>query len=367
MPQQENFWNPYRLIPVRDGIDRKKPLTHEKFQGVSGVMQCSLENLTPLFVSRGNIGDPRQFMTRDNKPVIPGSSLKGVFRSLAETIGGGCCVTDSGQGECHQNFKACERAHQLCVACRIFGMMERRGNARVHQGKVGIGDAMMENETPEYKRYEVLLSGPQIRHRSFYFTPQTGKFDRKARKLYFHQPKANERFPMVPQNLKSHAWQVNGLTAGHRFAFEVTFSGLRNEELGLLLYVIALEPAVNVVIEAEENNSLKLKGPLRHKIGNAKPFGMGSCAITITQLTYSGKPADRFASLTDSSAVVLNGVQLSDEIKKRTVLYANDRSATMQQLRKMMVWDESDDRTFRYPDYHWFKNPANTERQLKRI
>jgi len=366
MPQQENFWNPYRLIPVRDGVERKNPLTHERFQGMSGILRCSLENLTPLFVSRGNVGNPRQFMTRDNKPVIPGSSLKGMFRSLAEIVGGGCCVTDSGQGECHQNCKACNQADQLCVACRMFGMMERRGNARVHLGKVGIGDAVMENETPEFKRYEVLLSGPQLRHQSFYITPQTDRFDRKARKLYFHQPNANERFPVVPQNLKSHAWQVNGLTAGHRFAFDVTFSGLRNEEVELLLYVVALEPAVKVKIETDDA-SFQLQGPLRHKIGNAKPLGMGSCAIAVTQLIYDGAPANRFGSLTDSSAVVLNGARLSEEIKKRTAYYASDGSVTMQQIRKMMVWDESDDRTFRYPDYYWFKNPANPKRQLKRI
>jgi hypothetical protein len=36
-------------------------------------------------------------------------------------------------------------------------------------------------------------------------------------------------------------------------------------------------------------------------------------------------------------------------------------------LRKMMVWDESDSRHFRYPTYHEFKSPNMLETALKRI
>jgi hypothetical protein len=62
-----------------------------------------------------------------------------------------------------------------------------------------------------------------------------------------------------------------------------------------------------------------------------------------------------------------NGEDLSTEISRRTQKYkqGEDDTETMQFVRKMMVWDEKDTRTFRYPEYSWFqadkKKDAATE------
>ena len=363
MPQNEEFWNPYRMIPVKDVTDRRPPLTDEKFKGRSGMISCSLSNLTPLFIG-GSRFFRENFLTRNGKLVIPGSSLKGMLRSLAEIVGGGCAVTDS-RGMYNKTYKACDRAHQLCIACRMFGMMERGRNARVHRGNISIGDALLRgDDKPEMKTFQVLLANCGTRHEPFYRTPGTGRLDGKSRKFYFHQPLRTDSVPVVPDNLRSRAWNIRALPPGHCFEFEVQFSNLRQAELGLLLYVLALEGNVQARIGDSQQT---LKGPLRHKIGNAKPLGLGSCHIAIERIAYFADPGVRFTSLRNTGDDVYEGKRLEGEIRGQTQSHAQDRSETMTQLRKMMVWDESDKRNFRYPDYPWFKSPANSQKPLKQI
>lgn len=362
MPQDEEFWNPYRMIPVREQIVRKSPLTDEKFKGKSGVISCSLENLTPLFVGKSRYNS-QQFLTRNGKCVIPGSSLKGMLRSLAETVGGGCFVTDP-KGQYGKEYKACSKVQTLCIACRMFGMMERGKGAKVHKGNVSISDALLQEEKPETKLFEILLANCGTRHEPFYRTPDTGKIDGKSRKLYFHQPKRTDTVPSIPENLKSRAERIAALLPGHHFGFKVHFSNLSKEELELLIYVLALEEDVGVEIGKEK---LILHGPLRHKIGYAKPLGMGSCHININRLIYYAPASVRFASLKDTEDTVYEGGSLKEESIKLTRNIISDTSLTMKQFRKMMVWDENDQREFRYPDYNWFQNTANSQKVLKTI
>lgn len=364
MPQDEKFWNPYRLVPMKGDVQRKPPITDEKFQCKSGLISCSLENLTPLFIGKNRLNE-QQFLTRKcfqgDRLVIPGSSLKGMFRSLGELIGGGCLITGK---ENKDACSPCSNANSLCITCRMFGMMERGRNARVHRGNLGISDGLLQEQRARTETFQVLLSNCGVRHEPFYRSPHTGILDGKSRKIYFHQPRRAASVPNVPDNLKPRAWKINGLLPNHHFDFEVQFSNLSEKELSLLIYVLVLEEDVNVTVEG---NGLTLRGPLRHKIGSAKPLGMGSCHITINKLTYLSDPKERYASLQRTGAQHYEDVALRGEINRQIEMHVNDRSPTMEGLRKMMVWDESDPRDFRYPDYYWFKDPKNSQKELKRL
>jgi CRISPR/Cas system CSM-associated protein Csm3 (group 7 of RAMP superfamily) len=368
MPQDEPFWNPYRLIPIRSEIVREKPVTDEKFRGISGFICCTLENLTPLFIG-GKRSDKQEFLTSQGKRIIPGSSLKGMLRSLAEVVGGGCFITQrhrNNGARYDRTYDACKRIDSLCLACRMFGMMERGTKARVHRGKISIGDGVMENEKPKAKKFDIYLSNSGTRHVPFYLSPDSGQLDGKARKFYFHQPARKDSVPAIPANIRERQ-QITGIPAlkpGHTFSFTLQFSNLVQEELELLVYCLALEPYVEVTIQAVE---LRLKGPLRHKIGYAKPLGLGSCHISITRFTYLDDPKMRFASLRQKGETILQGEALEKEIAQLTQKMTNDRSPTMQHLRKMLVWDESDPRVFRYPDYNWFKDTHNSQKELKKL
>ena len=362
MPEGESFWNPYRMVPVRPKIERKPPITDEKFQGRNGFISCELTNLTPIFIG-GNRLAGHLFLTREDKPVIPGSSLKGMFRSLAELVGGGCNALDS-KNNYSKTHQACENSRDLCIACRMFGMMERRGNARVHKGKVSVGDAICRDERPEKKTFQILLSSCGTRHAVFYENPSSGKFDGAARKLYFHQPLRTDSVRNVAENIRHRTWPVEALLPGCRFDFDIQFSNLEDDELALLLYVVSLEEQRTVEVGNERK---KLTGPMRHKIGNAKPLGFGSCRIRIEKLVLQPEPKARFSTLGGRENTVFEGEHLLAEISGMTEKYVRDESETMTHLRKMMVWDETDDRDFHYPDYDWFQKTENKRKKLKNL
>lgn len=379
MPQDELFWNPYRLVPIRSRCNRSKPRSNEKLSGHSGIIKCELENLTSLFIGAGTgsknnmTTSIKQPLLRDGKRVIPGTSLKGMFRALAELVGGGCFVVNDRHSRVPHVFNTCNKQNNLCITCRMFGMMERGRNAKVHIGQVSFGDAIVREERINTKDLDIYLDGQGTRHKPFYENPQSGSYDGACRKLYFHQPSHKTTTPPLNEYVRARAWTVPALLPGHHFDFEVQFQNLTDDELALLLYVINLEEHVEVTIPLEDHErderggDLHLSGPMRHKIGNAKPLGLGSCHIKITKLTYLAGPETRYTTLASGRDKILEGTALSDEIAGKIAPYVSDTSITMQSLRKMMVWDESDPRDFEYPDYGWFNTPPNKSKRLKKI
>lgn len=364
MPQGESFWNPYRLIPVREEIKRCAPWTDERFRGISGIIQCTIENLTPLFIGWRPSGSNHPPLLRNGQRVIPGSSLKGMLRTLAEIVGGGCFVVKDNSSRIPENLKTCERVNQLCIACRMFGAMERGSKSRVHKGKVSIGDALITETTLSHQSLMVLLTNNGVRHEPFYRSEQSGILDWKSRKLYFHQPKQKASTTNIPQNIQDRAWNIDALLPGHHFDVEIQFTSLTEQELVLLLYILHLEDNVEVQIGEEK---IKLQGPMRHKIGNAKPAGMGSCHIQINRLTYLAPPDRRFTSMTLAKNQEFENEALKNEILQKTSTFRVDNSPTMQALRKMMVWDENDPRDFHNPDYLWFKGGDHNGTILKSL
>lgn len=370
MPQGEEFWNPYRLIPAREKVERSAPWTDERFRGQSGIIACTIENLTPLFIGAQASGAHHPPILRENRHrVIPGSSLKGMLRSLTEIVGGGCFVVSNDRHKAKvpvspvpEQMKACSKVNQLCIACRMFGAMERGSKARVHKGKVSIGDAVIREDNVRVKLLQVLLANNGVRHEPFYRSPITGKLDGQSRKIYFHQPRRSESTPAIPHNIRDRAWNIEALLPGHHFTFDIQFNNLSDQELSLLLYILALEDQVEVCFG---DDNIRLSGPMRHKIGNAKPLGLGSCHIQMNRLTFFAPPAERFTSMKGITDRVLENNALKNEIQQRIHKYISDQSPTMQALRKMMVWDEKDPRDFRYPDYHWFKDPLKSGTPLK--
>jgi len=307
MPKEELFWNPYRLIPVEKVSNRKEPITDEKFQEISGIIKCSLENLTPL-LSVKTRNNERYFLTKNGKPVIPGTSLKGMFRSLAEIVGNGCYCVDT--NDAPDEYKRCNNINKLCASCRMFGMMEKGQNAKVHKGNVSIsdGDLVEKKDTVDLI---ILLSNCGTRHEPFYRSQNTGKLDWKSRKLYFHQPKRKTDVLLLSDYLRKRANPIEALLPGHVFTFYIQFTNLRADELDLLMYVVALED--NVEVELLAAGIDKLHGPLRHKIGHGKPLGLGSCKITIDEISYIDNSSNRFKSITKKE----NHVLTKEKLKRR--------------------------------------------------
>src|ERR1700752_3785470 len=115
MYRDEPAPKPYQLIPFAAGQPkREKPAGHDRAleQRLTGWLDIELETLTPLHVASGitdfvkgggreqlallqvsigrfHVSDPDKIVSR---AVLPGSSIKGAVRSLAEALSPSCLL-----------------------------------------------------------------------------------------------------------------------------------------------------------------------------------------------------------------------------------------------------------------------------------
>jgi hypothetical protein len=84
--------NPYDFVPLGPAADRMAIATQEKFAGHSGTLTCRLQTLTHFFIAGNQERQARnqhqelRLLREGNAPIIPGSSLKGAIRHLAEAL-----------------------------------------------------------------------------------------------------------------------------------------------------------------------------------------------------------------------------------------------------------------------------------------
>ncbi|OZM56245.1 TIGR03986 family CRISPR-associated RAMP protein [Lottiidibacillus patelloidae] len=96
--QMDKFYNPYNFVrwsePANDGTEfvRKSPENHWSNEGISGVVKVNVTTESPLFVSgnkvktHANGHEEYEFHKKDGKYTIPGSSLRGMIRSVYEAV-----------------------------------------------------------------------------------------------------------------------------------------------------------------------------------------------------------------------------------------------------------------------------------------
>lgn len=322
------FVNPYNFVRTKE-CDPKtmcRPVTHEKFSGYSGTILCNLKTLTRTFIPYNqdyvqktlqlptvvNYTNRRneqkehtikyQICDSNENPLIPGSSLKGVIRSVAEAISNGCGFPHG---------KNCSDSQLLCICCILFGMTA--GVENKFLGKVSIQDATTEKPDALIKdeRGVILESvgSPKPEHTPFYEI----KGKKRGRKFYYHQNEgqAEENVRQIRSNNLLEALDRqypktvlrSWIKANVIFSFKVEFTNLTEEELGFFLYSLELE---DILQDGK-------KVGMYHKIGMAKPQGFGSCEIKITDLKLIDNSLLRYKNLGDGINNRIDKVQLFKE------------------------------------------------------
>ncbi len=339
--------NPYDFVPIDWHIppERHCPSPHDRFDGVSGKIEGTITAETPLFIFRSpkkNSGAEPFISNALNQHIIPGSSLKGLFRNLVETIGNGCFLVFDEDYEYDKErkkytvkygnkllskFKKCSTA-DLCIACRMFGTIQ--GSIL---GKISFNDAEEVNICDHRTVYTIALMEPKPRHQAFYLEPNRQHI--AGRKFYFHQPSG-----IQAENQKTKYNQyIKPIDKGSLFSFSVQFTNLEDAELQTLLYALVLEPE------------------MRHKIGYGKPAGLGSVRFEITKLKMIDY-ACRYRANQGITEYVGNELAsyLATELQP---FKDNTTSLTLNALRRIWRWDSDDTTTYRYPVQSWFSaNPA---------
>jgi CRISPR/Cas system CSM-associated protein Csm3 (group 7 of RAMP superfamily) len=344
--------NPYNFVRVNwpNGVQRQRVKWHDRYDGLSGRIEGTITALTPLFIpeSRHSLHQSRsrdpfkRFITnKAGQHIIPGSSLKGMIRSLVETIGLGCWWLFKGEhgDKLPEPFKQCRNTEHLCIACRMFGLINK---GTLLEGHVRFEDAIGESVIPYDPIYTIILSGPKPRHTAFYLDEQNRL---AGRKFYYHHTSIKTASHWLPEaNTPADKRQnqyIKPIGTNSVFTFSTHFENLAQDELNLLLYALVLEPT------------------MRHKIGQGKPAGLGSVEISLTQLEFIDY-RQRYTSPNRGITLYKEG-QLKQEIDTRVAGYVNNhQSNTLQDLRDIWRWPGRDD--LRYPNNDWFK--ANPTKRL---
>lgn len=171
---------PYEFIPLlapRKSIDYNEPSIREKCI-YSGRLMLKMTVMSPLHIGSGlqdyddNGNVVKKQMRRNGKIIIPGSSLKGAVRSVAEAVSYSCAVKVPNQILQSvlpaDNNKSCTSASELCMTCYIFGMMGKSGSCK---GRVRFGEFVLESGNLISEKIPALKS-------PFQNYPRPGKHDK---------------------------------------------------------------------------------------------------------------------------------------------------------------------------------------------
>ena len=337
--------NPYDFVPIdrNKPPERHRPSLHDTFNGISGKIEGTITAEAPVFIfhsPKRRQGAEPFIKNAQNQHIIPGSSLKGLFRNLVETIGNGCFLLFDGNYKRNDRdrerrlnyfrklpnkFKKCSPP-DLCIACRMFGTIQ---SSNLLLGKVSFTDALEVRICEHEAVHTVALMEPKPRHGSFYLNPDEWI---AGRKFYFHQPSGIQDVDRGNQ-------YIQPIDKGSQFAFSVQFTNLERVELQTFLYALDLEPE------------------MRHKLGYGKPAGLGSVRFDITRLTLIDY-ASRYT--TTQGTTVYADTELETYLSAQTQPFANNNTPTLNALRRIWRWDPNDTTVYHYPNRAWFDNNSNT-------
>lgn len=342
--------NPYDFVRVEWDTQpvKRRPMYWERFRGLAGRIEGRITAETPILIKASPKGtnDEGAFVRNtDDTEVIPGSALKGLIRSLVETVGNGCWLHFKGRyrkfPEQRRNpqqlhlfsylpeaFHPCREKSSLCIACRLFGFTA--GNRAVLAGAVSFNDAVCIVRKRTAAGYVPPLMPPKPRHAAWY-TPDGKRL--AGRKFYFHQA----RVQMTPYDHDGSGRKVQPLGRGTQFEFSADFSQVDERDWPFLLYALVLE----------DN--------MRHMFGYGKPVGLGSVRFELTRLEIVDF-ATRYRS--GGGATVYEGEELQRYVSDTIADIVNDReNVTLQDLRRIWAWPPAP-HAYGYPTRVWFnRNP----------
>jgi CRISPR/Cas system CSM-associated protein Csm3 (group 7 of RAMP superfamily) len=294
------------LLPVRPE-DRREIVPHNRIDchRLTGRLVLELEVITPLHIGSGSYrlidGQLVQaFLRRGETPVIPGSSLKGAVRSLAEAASRSCLPQPPGKN-CsrlqnafpHGSRTPCS-AKAACITCRLFGFVQGK---KGYRGRVVFGEftpcgeaklaveklPALEQPFRDYPRkpenrgcgnerlyycrfYEaVACNGPA-------HCPDCTKGEwlewQKSLKGQLPSPAFRGRKFYLQGNPRVGKQPCEVVVPGSRFRGEVTFQNLDREELALLCFALGLDDE------------------MRLGLGYGKPAYMGTVQVHLQEARW---------------------------------------------------------------------------------
>jgi len=266
---------PYELIPFpRKPPILQPPAGHDRYfiDHIHGTIKLTLTVKTAVHISTGivalgtDVGSASALIKTmmqgtERQLTIPGSSLKGVVRSMYETITNSTLAVVTGK---YRNMMPSERLpckdkRKLCPASLLFGALD-------WQGLVQFSDAKCQKAS-SVTGFMPSMYRPRPQEGRAYLD---GRGKAVGRKFYFHAAKA------VDGGQRGVPIQQAGTE--YTFTTQIQFMNLTQAQLGTLF----------IVLGQDEQN------PLTLKVGGGKPIGMGTMTITVTSIDQAQNLHDRY-------------------------------------------------------------------------
>jgi hypothetical protein len=188
-----------------------------------------------------------------------------------------------------------------------------------------------------------VLSSPKPRHEAWYL--DTPKQYVRGRKFYLHAARLQTAPHWLPRRDTPPSQRQNAhihpIGTGSVFTFRCHFTNVASDDFALLLYAIVLEPS------------------MRHKLGYAKPAGLGSIAVQIQWL----ETVDYLARYRAGGGGITRyaDAELQAFIARALQCYTNNTtSLPLQDLRRIWHWPPV--QPLQYPSQAWFQ--ANPQEPL---
>lgn len=248
---------PYNFVSLGSKIERT-PMTKGE---LSGKIECTLKNLTPL--STGI--EENENTAKLTNYTIAAATLKGEIRRIVEVITRSCIGNTKVDVKKLDKFEICSEKNNLCFACRMFGTTGGEGGDFGYSSKVFFEDAISEKiRKIDFEEKIFVMGPPDSTVKRLYFKDKGTTI--RGRKFYWNCIPTRGR---TKENRSSS--KMDFLKQGKEFRFTVHFKNLTEEELGVLIY------------------SIELEKDLYHRIGRAKCYGHGRCEMKISKILLEGK------------------------------------------------------------------------------
>lgn len=315
---------PYKFVPFNKEISRTNSIRHDGVDNkktYSGKFKITIETITPIHIGQGSYSFDKagvivNFIRRNNRITIPGSSFKGMLRSVYEAFSESC--TPALPNKCKELENAfpnhhtdmCNDINNLCPTCSVFGMVNKKES---YKSKLRFGDFTLEDDEktsiqfikmpalkapfttyPEFNNnnrphcftkdtknygnerlYYADLLDSEKAYDNFkkdeYFLMINGNTQRnikfRGRKFYLHNDEEENQMRNNDKNSKRYEM----ISVGKKFTGEIIFQDLSQKELAILALSLSLA----------DNDDFK------YKIGYGKPAYYGSIKITINDVINS--------------------------------------------------------------------------------
>lgn len=262
------------------GVGCAERENYAKNGSISGYMELEIRCLTDLHIGNGSVKSIENSLIKtvvkcDEKPIIPGSSLKGCVRAISAAVSHSC-LQDQKSDNLGQNIKCSvsydketkKLVKNICMTCSIFGTM-------------GYASRVEFSEFYPDKDVKLVNISKAASH--------SGKGE--PRKRMFYRTRTNDPLTNSMEEYTTNCPQnstiiIEAVPKDTKFYGKIFFRNLTEEQISLLMFSLGLDETVDLLI------------------GGFKYDGMGKIKISVVHYKYNFKkePAElakNYESLTD--------------------------------------------------------------------